>query len=388
VSGDDGAAGRESTEGTAPATSIRAEDGSRAVRAGEELDVAAVDRWIKERLPDLRGFPEVKQFSGGASNWTYLLRYGGSGVEADATATELVLRRPPAGTKAKSAHDMGREYRIQARLAPVYPYVPAMVGLCEDESLLGAPFYVMHRIAGPIPRRTLPDGYDWTPQRTRALCENVVDRLIELHRVDVDAARLAPLGKGPGYPRRQIEGWSQRYEKARTWNVPSFRRVRGWLADRCPVDAGYCLIHNDYRLDNVVLAPHDPSRVVGVLDWEMATVGDPLKELGAALAYWVQADDDWIARKMRRQPTHLPGMLRREEVVARYLDATGLHAADWPFYEVYGLFRVAVIAQQIYYRYHHRQTRNPAFRSFWVWVRYFHWRCLRVMADRGVTRIH
>lgn len=351
-------------------------DRAGAVRAGEELDVAAVDRWIKERLPELRGLdglPEVRQFAGGASNWTYLLRYS-EGVE-------LVLRRPPAGTKAKSAHDMSREYRIQAKLAPVYPYVPAMVGLCEDESVLGAPFYVMHRIAGPIPRRTLPDGYDWPPERTRALCENVVDRLIELHRVDVDAAGLAPLGKGPGYPRRQIEGWSQRYEKARTWNVPSFRRVRGWLADRCPVDAGHCLIHNDYRLDNVVLDPNEPTRVVGVLDWEMATVGDPLMDLGAALAYWVQADDDWIARKMRRQPTHLPGMLRREEVVERYLDATGLHAADWPFYEVYGLFRVAVIAQQIYYRYHHRQTRNPAFRTFWLWVRYFHWRCRRVMAS-------
>jgi len=244
----------------------RASDGGRAgaVRAGEELDVAAVDRWIKQRLPELRGLPEVRQFSGGASNWTYLLRY--TGEHGADPSVELVLRRPPAGTKAKSAHDMGREYRIQARLAPVFPYVPAMVGLCEDETLIGAPFYVMHRIAGPIPRRTLPDGYDWTPERTRALCENVVDRLVELHRVDVDAAGLAPLGKGPGYPRRQVEGWSQRYEKARTWNVPSFHRVRGWLAERCPVDAGRCLIHNDYRLDNVVLDPRDPTRVVGVLD--------------------------------------------------------------------------------------------------------------------------
>ena len=374
-----GAEAREGAEHAASPTPFRAEDGARAVRAGEELDVAAVDRWIKQHLPELRGLPEVRQFSGGASNWTYLLRYGGAGSNAP-TATELVLRRPPAGTKAKSAHDMGREYRIQARLAPVYPYVPAMVGLCEDESVIGAPFYVMRRIAGAIPRRALPAGYDWTPARTRALCENVVDRLVELHRVDVDRAGLAPLGKGPGYPRRQIDGWSQRYEKARTWNVPTFRRVRGWLAERCPVDAGRCLIHNDYRLDNVVLDPHDPTRVVGVLDWEMATVGDPLMDLGAALAYWVEKGDDWIARRMRRQPTHLPGMLRRDEVVARYLDATGLHAADWPFYEVYGLFRVAVIAQQIYYRYHHRQTRNPAFRSFWIWVRYFHWRCRHVMA--------
>jgi aminoglycoside phosphotransferase (APT) family kinase protein len=275
---------------------------------------------------------------------------------------------------------MGREFRIQAALAPAYPYVPAMVGLCADEAVLGVPFYVMHRIPGPIPRRDLPAGYDWSVARTRALCENVVDRLVELHRVDVGAAGLEPLGKGPGYPRRQVEGWSQRYEKARTWNVPSFRRVRSWLAERTPADVGRCLIHNDYRLDNLVLAAEDPSRIVGVLDWEMATVGDPLMDLGAALAYWVEADDDWIARRMRRQPSHVPGMLRRAEVVERYLDRTAARPADWTFYEVYGLFRVAVIAQQIYYRYHHRQTRNPAFRTFWVLVRYFHWRCRRLMA--------
>jgi len=351
-----------------------------AVRPGEELDVAAVDRWIKERVPGLAGAPEVTQFSGGASNWTYRLHYPGE------HAADLVLRRPPAGTKAKSAHDMGREFRIQSALAPVFPYVPAMIGLCEDESLLGAPFYVMRRIPGLIPRRELPalaSGGTWTAGRTHALCESVVDRLVELHRVDVVATGLESLGKGPGYPRRQIEGWSQRYEKARTWNVPSFRRVRAWLAERVPEDAGRCVIHNDYRFDNVVLDASDPTRVVGVLDWEMATVGDPLMDLGAALAYWVESDDDWIARRMRRQPTHAPGMLRRAEVVERYLDAMGLRAADWPFYEVYGLFRVAVIAQQIYYRYHHGQTRNPAFRSFWVLVRYFHWRCSRVMAQRG-----
>jgi aminoglycoside phosphotransferase (APT) family kinase protein len=352
--------------------------GTRAVRAGEELDVARVDVWVRQRLPDLGGPPEVTQFAGGASNWTYRLRYPGAGGRPE---TDLVLRRPPAGTKARSAHDMGREYRIQAALAPVYPYVPGMVGLCEDESVLGVPFYVMRRIPGPIPRRELPPGYDWTLARTRALCENVVDRLLELHRVDVVAAGLEPLGRGPGYPRRQVEGWSQRYEKARTWNVPSFRRVRAWLAERTPADSGRCLIHNDYRFDNVVLDTEDPARVVGVLDWEMATVGDPLMDLGAALAYWVEADDDWIARRLRRQPTHVPGMLRRAEVVERYLDAMGARPDDWTFYEVYGLFRVAVIAQQIYYRYHHRQTRNPAFRTFWVLVRYFHWRCRRSMAQ-------
>ncbi len=357
--------------GAAPASAWVGERGG-PVRPGEELDVAAVARWVEERLPGLTGLPAVTQFAGGASNWTYLLHYAG---------VDLVLRRPPAGTKARSAHDVGRELRIQSALAPAYPYVPAMVGLCEDETLIGAPFYVMWRISGPIPRRQLPAGFEWTPPRTRALCAAVVDRLVELHAVDVPATGLAALGKGAGYPRRQVDGWSQRYEQARTWNVPTFRGVRDWLVEHTPADAGQCLIHNDYRLDNLVLDPADPTRIVGVLDWEMATVGDPLMDLGAALAYWVEAGDDWLARRVRRQPTHLPGMMRRAEVVERYLGATGRRAGDWTFYEVYGLFRVAVIAQQIYFRYHHGQTRNPAFRHFWVLVRYFHWRCRRAMAQ-------
>ncbi|HEV8629291.1 MAG TPA: phosphotransferase family protein [Thermoanaerobaculia bacterium] len=344
------------------------------MRPGEELDLAAVEGWLRQRLPGLAGAAEVTQYAGGASNWTYRLRYPQAQPPLD-----LVLRRPPAGTKAKSAHDMGREFRIQQALGPVFPYVPRMIGLCEDPALLGASFYVMERIPGAIARRRLPEGCEWTPESARSLCLGVVDRLVELHGVDVGAAGLAGLGKGPGYPRRQIEGWSQRYQQARTWNVPRFHRVCDWLHARIPEDAGRCVIHNDYRLDNLVLAEDEPTRIVGVLDWEMATVGDPLMDLGAALAYWVQADDDPVARRFRRQPTHLPGMLTRREVVERYLAATGRAAVDWPFYEVYGLFRIAVIAQQIYYRYHHRQTRNPAFRSFWLLVHYFHWRCRRLM---------
>ena len=186
---------------------------------------------------------------------------------------------------------------------------------------------------------------------------------------------LDALSKGPGYPRRQVEGWSERYEKARTWNVPSFHAVRAWLKEHTPEDVGACVIHNDWRFDNVVLDPGDPTQVVGVLDWELATVGDPLMELGSALAYWVQADDGMLMRSTRRQPTHLPGMLRREEVVAYYLEKTGLEPANWTFYEVFGLFRLAGIAQQIYFRYFHKQTRNPAFKNFWILVNYFDWRC-------------
>ena len=329
--------------------------------------MAAVDRWLRTIDPTLDdGLPEVTQYSGGASNWTYRLRYRNR---------DLVLRRPPAGTRAKSAHDMAREYRVQQALGPAYPVVPAMVGLCQDHEVIGTDFYVMERIDGLIPRSRLPEGVRLSAAETRRLCTSVLDKLIELHRVDYRAVGLDALAKGPGYPRRQVEGWSERYERSRTWNVPSYRYVRAWLEEHTPDDAGACVIHNDWRFDNVVLDPREPTRVVGVLDWEMATVGDPLMDLGAALAYWVQADDGWLMRSTRRQPTHLPGMLRREEVVEYYLARTTLRPASWAFYEVYGLFRLATIAQQIYYRYFHRQTRNPAFRYFWVLINYFDWRC-------------
>lgn len=345
-----------------------------AVRAGEELDVAAVDRWLRGIVPELQGQPEVTQYSGGASNWTYRLKYANR---------DLILRRPPAGTKAKSAHDMGREFRIQSALKPVYPCVPAMIGLCSDIDVIGAEFYVMERLPGLILRANPPSPFALDRAGTRRLCLNMIDKLIELHQVNYRDAGLETLGKGGGYTQRQISGWSDRYEKAKTWNVPSFSYVRRWLAERAPTDTATCIIHNDWRFDNVVLDSDDPTRITGVLDWELATLGDPLMDLGSALAYWIQADDPYLMRIMRRQPTHLPGMLTRDEVVAYYLDRTGLKTDNWAFYEVYGLFRLAGILQQIYYRYHHRQTRNPAFRNFWLFVNYFDWRCIRIIKNSG-----
>ncbi len=343
------------------------------MRPGEELPVAPVDAWLKGRIAGLSGSPRVTQYAGGASNWTYRLEYEGH---------DLVLRRPPAGTKAKSAHDMGREYRVQKALGPVFPWVPEMLAFCDDPAVLGCDFYVMRRIPGLIPRGRLPRGLSLDPSTARRLCLSFVERLVDLHRVDPAAAGLDALGKGAGYARRQVEGWSARYEKARTWNVPSFRDVVAWLKANVPDDSATCVIHNDYRLDNVVLDPEDPTRIVGVLDWEMATLGDPLMDLGNSLAYWVEAGDDFVARSTRRQPTHLPGMLTRRELVALYLERSGRRPASWTFYEVYGLFRLAVIVQQIYYRYHHRETRNPEFRRFWLLAPYFQWRCRRLIRGR------
>ncbi len=344
------------------------------IRAGESLDVGAVDGWLKQQLPGLSGAPAVTQYSGGASNWTYRLQY---------PAHDLILRRPPSGTKAKGAHDMGREHRIQAALRPVFPYVPEMVAHCTDESVLGCEFYVMRRIEGLIPRSRMPAGLDLTADEHRTLCLNVIHRLVDLHAVDPGAAGLGDLGRGAGYAQRQIAGWTKRYADAHTWNVPKFARVTAWLAENIPPESRICVIHNDYRLDNVILDPAEPTRVIGILDWELATLGDPLMDVGNSLAYWVQADDDFVRRATRRQPTHLPGMLTRRELVEEYCGRTGLRAGDFTWYEVYGLFRLAVIGQQLYYRYHHGQTRNPEFRTIWILVHYIQWRLHRIIRDHA-----
>jgi aminoglycoside phosphotransferase (APT) family kinase protein len=363
-------------------------EGAGAVRDEDAFDVAALDGWLRAHVPAAEsdalgaGLPQVRQFSGGASNLTYLLRY---------PERDLILRRPPAGAKAASAHDMAREFHVQQALRPVFPYVPRVLALHQIEDRAGGPlggdFYVMERIAGTILRAHIPLELGLDAAATRRLCEAVVDRLVELHAVDPAVAGLADLGRGDGYVSRQVEGWSGRYRAARTPRAPSFERVMRWLDERQPGDVATCVIHNDYRFDNVVLDPEDPQRIVGILDWEMATLGDPLMDLGGALAYWVQADDDRVMQTLRRQPTHRPGMLTRDEVVAHYAQRTGRSVDDWAFYEVFGLFRLAVIAQQIYRRYHLHETRNPAFRNYWIAVRYLDWRCRRVMrTDRTARR--
>lgn len=343
-------------------------DASGAVRRGEELPIESLLAWLKNQIPDLEGEPQVTQYSGGASNWTYRLAFAND---------DLVLRRPPAGTKAKSAHDMGREYRLQNALKPVYPLVPAMRSYCADESIIGAEFYIMERLDGIIPRKNLPRGTALSEEQTRKLCLNVLDALVELHQVDPVAAGLSDLGTGTGYIRRQVDGWSKRYRNARTWNVARGEKVMLWLSRNVPADERICVTHNDFRFDNVVLSDADPTKVIGVLDWELATLGDPLVDLGNLLAYWIEPGDDFMAQAIRRQPTNLPGMLTREQVVTHYCGRMGIAVPDMRFYEVLGLFRLAGIAQQIYFRYHHRQTRNQTFRHYWLFVNYLLWRCHR-----------
>ncbi|MBG0739851.1 phosphotransferase family protein [Paeniglutamicibacter antarcticus] len=376
-------------------------EGARAVRAEDAFDVAAVAHWLKREagahrgnrrgpvMQGLDGLPEVRQFAGGASNLTYLLRY---------PQRDVILRRPPAGSKARSAHDMRREFTIQRQLKPVFGYVPEMIAFCDDPAVIGSDFYLMERLEGTVLRRDLPAGMTLTPERARRLCTDLLDRLLELHAVDAQEVGLGGLGRGDGYVARQVRGWTSRYVAAKTEDVGGFEPVMAWLDARQPADSGNCVIHNDFRLDNIVLSAPWPQgqgqgqagrqaqpAVVGILDWEMATLGDPLMDLGGALAYWVQADDDEVVQSLRRQPTHLPGMLTRAEVVEYYAARTGLSTpdADWIFYEIFGLFRLAVIAQQIYYRYFHGQTTNEAFSQLHHAVRYLERRCRGLIAAAG-----
>ena len=320
-----------------------------AVRQEDRFDVAAMHAWLRTYI-NIDELPEVLQFRSGASNLTYLLQYPGR---------ELVLRRPPVGTKAVSAHDMKREYLIQSRLHSVYSLVPGMIALCEDHSVMGSDFYVMERVVGQIFRRDIAQ--EITASDIEVMADSLISGLVQLH--GVDASILGELNKGPGYVARQVQGWSKRYRNALTDDVPDGEKIMAWLETNKPEDVDSCIIHGDWRIDNVVF-DLEHSRIAGVLDWELATVGDPLMDLGSALAYWVDHDDEPGFAALRRQPSHLPGMPTREQFVAKYLQLSGRKCDDFTFYEVFGLFRLAVIIQQIWARYSAGQTTNPAFAGF------------------------
>ena len=320
-----------------------------AVRDEDRFDVAKMHTWLRPFINEGQ-LPEVMQFRSGASNLTYLLSY---------SERDLVLRKPPVGTKAASAHDMKREYLIQSRLQSVYPLVPKMIALCDDQSVMGSDFYVMERVEGEIFRRDIPEAI--TAADISVMADSLINGLVQLHAVD--SSILKELNKGAGYVQRQVEGWSKRYRNALTDDVPAAEKLMAWLAANQPDDVDSCIIHGDWRIDNVVFDLAN-ARIAGVLDWELATVGDPLMDLGSALAYWVDRDDESAFASLRRQPSHLPGMPTREEFLQRYLQLSGRKCADFTFYEVFGLFRLAVIIQQIWARFRSGQTTNPAFAGF------------------------
>lgn len=330
------------------------------VRDENRFDPQAILPFLRQHIPDLPEGPlALRQFQGGASNLTFQLDVG---------ERQLILRRPPSGTKPKSGHDMGREYHVLRELHGHFP-VPQPLAYCEDVALIGAPFYVMEKLDGLILRRDPPKELRYAPEQARQLCLNLLDTLIRLHTLDYQAIGLGDLGKPEGYVERQVSGWCERFEKAWTDDVPKCEVLMAWLRQHHPEDSPQPgIIHNDYRFDNVVLSPADNLTIIGVLDWEMCTLGDPLMDLGSALAYWVQPGDAPPMQAVRMQPSNLPGMLTRDEIARYYGERTGRAIPNLDFYYVFGLFRLAVIAQQIYYRWKLGQTKNPRFQAFGMFV--------------------
>jgi len=336
-------------------------DQSGPVRAGEELDLVSLTPYLKQHLPQLDCPVVVEQFPSGFSNLTYLLRIG---------QREVVLRRPPVGAKIKSAHDMSREYRILSHLYPVYRKVPQPIFYCDDLSVIGAPFYVMERVKGIILRSQTPSDVELTQQTMQRLSRAFVDNLVEIHQFDYESAGLGDLGNPTGYVQRQVDGWTRRYYAARTSEVSEVEDLARWLMDHQPAESSKgSLIHNDYKYDNLVLSPEDLSEVLAVLDWEMATIGDPLMDLGTALGYWVEATDSEEWQQYGFVLTKLPGNLTRGEIVTYYAQRSGLEVTDPVFYYVYGLMKIAVIVQQIYFRYSQGLTKDPRFAGLYALVR-------------------
>jgi len=291
-------------------------DQAKEIRSGEEIDSARVESFLKDSIPGLQGQMTIQQFPSGHSNLTYLITCGDR---------EMVLRRPPFGTKAKTAHDMGREYRVLSALNETYPYCPRTMAYCEDISIIGCPFYVMERIRGIVVRREFPPGIADSPEKIRRLCYKLMEVHHELHAIDHCSVGLEDFGKPAGYVERQVNGWSKRYRAARTPDAPDFEDTMAWLQAKMPPESSRpAIIHNDFKLDNVVLDPGNPGNIIGVLDWEMATLGDPLMDLGGSLAYWIEKNDPPDMQAICFMPTNAEGALTRDELVRYYAQLSGI----------------------------------------------------------------
>lgn len=328
------------------------------IREDEDFDHQRLADYLRGKLPESEQSLAIAQFGGGHANLTYLLRYG---------AQEYVLRRPPLGPVAATAHDMGREYRVLAVLHRAYPPAPRAFLYCEDPVIIGAPFFIMERRRGIVVRRAIPSrfggGHD--ADANRRMSEALVDALADLHDVDYRAIGLETLGKPEGFLRRQIDGWAARFERAKTRPVPLVEQLVAWLRDRQPAAGPATLLHNDWRLDNIMLDAADPGRVEAVFDWDMCTLGDPLCDLGTLLASWMEVGEGLGGGATAgTMPSNVPGFLTRRAAAARYGRRRGIDVDTVPYYYVFGLFKVGVVLQQIYYRYHVGQTKDARFAAF------------------------
>jgi aminoglycoside phosphotransferase (APT) family kinase protein len=319
-------------------------------RQGEAPDPVILKNYLSDLLPGFDGALTIQQFPGGYSNLTFLLK------TAD---KEYVLRKPPNGANIKSAHDMGREFKVLSTLQPVYQAIPAPILYCEDATIIGTPFFIMERIKGIILRNKIPKGLELTPIIMRLISASAVDNLATLHSIDLETTGLINMGKPDGYIQRQVDGWIKRYNNAETDAIESMNKTAEWMQANIPKEGTTAFIHNDYKYDNLVLDPDNVNNILAVLDWEMATVGDPLMDLGTSLGYWAEAADGDALKPFNL--TWLPGNLNREEVVQRYAAQKNIPVPNMLFYYVFGSFKIGVIVQQIYARYKKGLTNDQRF---------------------------
>ena len=324
-------------------------DNPKEVRKGEELDEHLLRSYLKSNLTDFSDLIQIKQFPSGFSNLTYLI---------SCEKTEFVLRKPPLGANIKSAHDMSREFKVLSLLEPVYKKIPKPILFCEDETILGAPFYLMERVKGIILRNRIPKGIKLTSDHFKKLSNQAIENLVDLHNLELERSNLISLGKPEGYVKRQVEGWVKRYFKAETDEIRSMNMVSEWMKGNLPTIESAAFIHNDYKYDNLVLNTNS-LEIKAVLDWEMATVGDPLMDLGTSLAYWVENEENPALQQFNL--TWVKGNLTRQEVIEKYANLRHIKIEDVLFYYVFGCFKLGVIAQQIYARYQKGFTKDERF---------------------------
>jgi aminoglycoside phosphotransferase (APT) family kinase protein len=350
------------------------------VRPGEELDLEKLDAYLREHLGGDGTPPIVFQYRHGYSNLTYRVVFGGR---------DMVLRRPPVGAHVKSGHDMQREFRVLTALSPIYAKAPKPILFCDDLAVLGAPFYLMERVQGVILRAPLPEHLTIPPDLMRRIASAVVENFVAIHALEWQKEPLVQLGRPEGYVERQVNGWLQRYAAAKTDDLPDVEATGAWIASHMPAQSATALIHNDYKYDNIVLSPDDLAAIRAVLDWEMATLGDPLMDLGTSLAYWVDPDDppEMMMLSSLSGVTALPGNFSRAEVVQHYATASGRDVGAILFYYVYGLFKNAVIAQQIYARYKQGSTNDERFGQLLPAIRLMGQFAMQAVAHHRIDRL-
>ncbi len=325
------------------------------VRRGEEIDLTALAEYLRGKIEGVEDGITVEQFPHGHSNLTYLVT---------TARREVVLRRGPLGPVAPKAHDMAREYRVLRAVHPHFPEAPEVYHLSEDPAVIGAVFFLMERRHGIILRDHIPPEVAAVPDAPRRISEAFVDCLVRLHAIDVASTGLIALGKPEGFLERQVHGWAERWNRSKTEETPAMDRVIQWLADRLPPSPAPTLVHNDYKLDNVLLRVGSLDRIEAVLDWEMATVGAPLADLGLTLCYWAWASAPQLRAMALPAPSSQPGWYTRDQFVQRYAERTGRDLTPIRYYEVLGIFKLAVILQQIYFRFRRGQTQDARFQDF------------------------